>query len=169
MAYRDDRDALVLELDHLQRENQKLKDQLDEANERFRQLAQTRHEQRRVEAARRGCALCGGSLLPVAMFAGHDIGAPLPLSLSTMRFGNPRGGFTHAAAVHSMACASCGFIHNFIDIARAEAGVRAVTADVDTAPYAVPSVEPPRESVAEPHQEPSDEDDEDVPPAADHG
>ena len=41
---------------------------------------------------------------------------PLPLSMSTLRFTSPAGGFTHAAPVHSLACSSCGFIHNFIDI-----------------------------------------------------
>ncbi len=63
--------------------------------------------------------MCGGSLLPVAVFAGrHD--APVPLQVSTARFGDPGGGFTRSAPIKALACASCGFIHNFIDIEKAD-------------------------------------------------
>lgn len=115
MGYRDDRDAMALQLRELERENARLRDQLDGAELRAKEAQEDRHEHRR-SGAHRSCVMCGGTLLPVAIFAGHDTRAPLPLSMSTLRFGSPDGGFTHAAPVRSSACASCGFIHNFIDI-----------------------------------------------------
>ncbi len=113
----------------LERENRRLKEAIGESEERARELTDAKHEIRR-RASRAGCALCGGTLLPVAVFAGHDISSPLPLSISTIRFGNPSGGFTHSAPIHSRACASCGYIHNFIDMPSADhAGL--VTSDDD--------------------------------------
>jgi hypothetical protein len=115
MGYRDDRDAMALQLRELERENARLREALDSAEARAKDVQEARHEQRR-SGAHKACVMCGGTLLPVAIFAGHDTRAPLPLSMSTLRFTSPEGGFTHAAPVHSSACASCGFIHNFIDI-----------------------------------------------------
>jgi len=60
--------------------------------------------------------LPGWAALPVAVVAGHDVRNPLPLKMSTMRFISPEGGFTASAPIRSYACASCGFIHNFIDM-----------------------------------------------------
>lgn len=114
MGYRDDRDAMVLQLAELERDNARLRDALDAAEGRAREVHEQRHERRRT--AQKACVMCGGTLLPVAIFAGHDTRQPLPLSMSTLRFTSPDGGFTHAAPVHSLACSSCGFIHNFIDI-----------------------------------------------------
>ena len=115
MGYRDDRDAMALQIRELERENLRLREALDGAEQRARDVSDAKHEERR-SGAHRSCIMCGGNLLPVAIFAGHDTRAPLPLSMSTLRFSSSEGGFTHAAPVRSSACASCGFIHNFIDI-----------------------------------------------------
>lgn len=64
----------------------------------------------------RECTVCGGALLPVAVFAGRNDRSPLPLRMSTIRFVNPAGGFTHSAPILAKACSSCGFIHHFIDM-----------------------------------------------------
>ena len=114
MGYRDDRDATALQLAELERDNARLRDALGAAEDRARDVHEQRHEQRR--SAAKACVMCKGTLLPVALFAGHNTRQPLPLSISTLRFTSPDGGFTHAAPVHSLACSSCGFIHNFIDI-----------------------------------------------------
>lgn len=115
MSYRDDRQALALELAALERENADLREQLKEAQARYDSLNDEQHEARR-DGSRTHCVNCGGSLLPVAVFAGHDVSSPLPLKMSTIRFGSPAGGFTAAAPIRSMACSSCGFIHSFIDM-----------------------------------------------------
>jgi hypothetical protein len=52
----------------------------------------------------------------VALFAGRDLKNPIPLVLSTARFGDPGGGFSRSAPLKSKVCSSCGFIHSFIDI-----------------------------------------------------
>jgi hypothetical protein len=113
VAYRDDHEALVLQVATLEREKERLEQELAHEREERRVLAEQRHGERRTEA-RSGCVACSGTLLPVAVFAGHDIAAPLPLSMSTIRFGRPEGGFTHSAPVHSLVCTSCGLLHNFI-------------------------------------------------------
>jgi hypothetical protein len=115
VSYRDDRQALALQLAALEQENERLKSELDDAEGRYRRERDAGHEQRR-QGARDICALCGGSMLPVAVFAGHDMRAPLPLSMSTIRFGDPAGGFTHAAPVRAYACSSCGHLQQFIDM-----------------------------------------------------
>jgi hypothetical protein len=115
MAYRDDRQALGLLVASLERENANLRQKLDDAGVRYQRLSDEQHEERR-EGARAGCTLCGGTLLPVAIVAGHDVRNPLPLKMSTLRFGSPDGGFTASAPVRSLACTSCGYIHNFIDM-----------------------------------------------------
>lgn len=119
MVYRDDRQALGLQVAALEKENAELRAQLDDADERYRRLSDEQHAERR-EHSRASCVLCGGVLLPVAIVAGHDVRSPLPLKMSTLRFGSPDGGFTHSAPVRSLACTSCGYIHNFIDMAERE-------------------------------------------------
>lgn len=115
MSYRDDRQALALQVAALERENERLKDELEESEDRFQREVEAGHEKRK-RGTRTACALCGGNLLPVAVFAGHDMRAPLPLSMSTIRFGDPNGGFTHAAPVRAYACSSCGHLEHFIDM-----------------------------------------------------
>ncbi len=116
MAYRDDREAMMLQIAALEDENHRLRRELEEAASRARGVADDARERRR-STAHKTCVMCGGStLLPVAIFAGHDTRAPLPLHMSTLRFTSPTGGFTHSAPVHSLACSTCGFLHNFIDM-----------------------------------------------------
>lgn len=115
VSYRDDRQALALQVAALERENEELKAELGDAQDRYRKARDERHEERK-RGTRDTCALCGGTLLPVAVFAGHDAGAPLPLHMSTIRFGAPAGGFTHAAPVRAYACTSCGHLEHFIDM-----------------------------------------------------
>lgn len=115
MVYRDDRQALMHQLGELERENKALQEELERFEDRLARIMEERQEIRHARA-RQACALCRGTLLPVAIFAGHDTRAPLPLSMSTLRFTSPQGGFTHSAPVRSFVCSSCGFIHNFIDI-----------------------------------------------------
>lgn len=129
MPYRDDREALSLQVAELERENEELKEQIDDLRaEAKRQRDEDRNV--RQSGALKACVICGGSLLPVAVFAGRE-NNPVPLSLSTLRFGSPRGGFTHSAPIKALVCSSCGFIHSFIDIG-ATAGAR-VTEDFQTA------------------------------------
>jgi hypothetical protein len=67
------------------------------------------------------CPACGGSLLPAAVFAGNNNRNPVPLRMSTLRFGNPAGGFTSSAPIQAKVCGSCGFIHHYIDLDSAAA------------------------------------------------
>lgn len=115
MVYRDDRYALELTVAQLEAENDHLKTSLERAREQLRDVVENRDKERRGKA-REACILCGGHLLPVAIFAGHDANAPIPISMSTLRFSRPAGGFTHSAPIQSLACSSCGFIYNFIDM-----------------------------------------------------
>lgn len=115
MAYRDERQALGFQVAELERENEKLREELEATRERLRETTEERHQKRRM-GTRDACALCRGTLLPVAIFAGHDTLNPLPLKMSTLRFTSPDGGFTHSAPIRSMVCSSCGYIQNFIDI-----------------------------------------------------
>ncbi|MEM9452705.1 MAG: hypothetical protein AAGF11_00910 [Myxococcota bacterium] len=115
MAYRDDRQALELQLAELERENEELRDQLQDARAKAI-AARAEDRDRRHESAMRKCTVCGGALLPVAVFAGRNDRSPLPLRMSTLRFVNPTGGFTHSAPILAKACSSCGFIHHFIDM-----------------------------------------------------
>lgn len=136
MAYRDEQQALWMQVAELERENQQLREALDQAAKRYRTWREEQHAWRK-DGARKDCIMCGGTLLPVAVFAGHDTRSPIPLSMSTLRFGLPDGGFTHSAPVRFMACSSCGFIHNFIDIEQATAASgegEADGAENDTAP-----------------------------------
>jgi hypothetical protein len=118
VAYRDEQQALWIQVAELERENEQLREALDRAARRYRSWREEQHAQRK-DGAHRDCIMCGGTLLPVAVFAGHDTRSPIPLSMSTLRFGLPDGGFTHSAPVRFMACSSCGFIHTFIDIEQA--------------------------------------------------
>lgn len=127
MSYRDELQALTLQVADLERENGDLKAEVDELKESERRSRAADRELRRAGALR-CCAVCGGSVLPVAVFAGRDR-SPIPLALSTVRFGDPNGGFTRSAPIKSMVCSSCGFIHNFIDIQAPEAAD--VTGEVD--------------------------------------
>lgn len=115
MAYRDDRQALELQLAELQRENETLRDELEQERAKAR-AARAEDRERRLLSVGRECTVCGGSLLPVAVFAGRNDRSPLPLRMSTLRFVNPSGGFTRAAPILAKACTSCGFIHHFIDM-----------------------------------------------------
>jgi hypothetical protein len=115
MAYRDDRQALELQLSDLRRQNDELQSELTDTQARAR-ADRAEDRGRRNGSSLRGCTVCGGALLPVAVFAGHNDKAPLSLRMSTMRFVNPTGGFTHSASILAKACSSCGFIHHFIDI-----------------------------------------------------
>lgn len=119
MSYRDERQALLLEVVTLEQENQRLRGALSESEERFRALLREQYEQRR-KSVRWTCVMCSGNLLPVAIVAGHDVRNPLPLKMSTLRFGSPEGGFTASAPVRSYACTACGYIHNFIDMDQSE-------------------------------------------------
>jgi hypothetical protein len=115
VVYRDDRAALSIAVAELERENEELKQEVRQLQKEAERARAQAHEDRK-EGAQRGCLLCGGSLLPVAIFAGEDR-RPIPLSISTLRFGSPDGGFTRSASLKAKVCSSCGFIHHFIDIA----------------------------------------------------
>lgn len=121
MAYRDDRQALELQLAELERQNEELQAELADERAKAR-AARAEDRERRHLSAGRECTVCGGALLPVAVFAGRNDRQPLPLRMSTLRFVNPSGGFTSAAPILAKACTSCGFIHHFIDIRAAESG-----------------------------------------------
>lgn len=115
MSYRDDRAALELQLAELERENEALREELQQERAKAR-AARAEDRERRHMSVGRECTVCGGSLLPVAVFAGRNDRSPLPLRMSTLRFVNPSGGFTRAAPILAKACTSCGFIHHFIDM-----------------------------------------------------
>ncbi|NVB39465.1 hypothetical protein G6O69_16605 [Pseudenhygromyxa sp. WMMC2535] len=115
MSYRDEQQALLLEVKILERENQRLREALEASEDRFKSALREEFEARRKNV-RMSCVMCQGNLLPVAIVAGHDVRNPLPLKMSTLRFGSPDGGFTASAPVRSYACTSCGYIHNFIDM-----------------------------------------------------
>lgn len=116
MAYRDDRQALSLQVAELERENLELREQIEVLHEEARRARDEERETRHRTGHERGCLMCGGSLLPVALFAGRNLAAPIPISLSTLRFGAPEGGFTRSAPVKAKVCASCGYVHTFIEI-----------------------------------------------------
>jgi hypothetical protein len=134
-GYRDDRDALALQVRELERENEALRLELDAERERHQRTIDER-DGGRQSAARRACVACGGSLHAVAVFSGHDARNPTPLRISTMRFGSPGGGFTASAPYRTLACASCGLIHGFIDFEQGDAAVvgEGVLGDEDPVP-----------------------------------
>jgi hypothetical protein len=116
VAYRDDRQALALQLADLERENHELREEIARLQDAARRQRDESQDEARRAASQRGCVMCGGSLLPVALYAGRDSRSPLPLSISTLRFGDPAGGFTRAAPLMAKVCSTCGFIHTYIDI-----------------------------------------------------
>jgi len=116
VVYRDDRQALTLQVAELERENAELREQVESLQEDAKRQRDEDRETRHRSSNERGCVMCGGSLLPVALFAGRNLRSPIPISLSTLRFGAPEGGFTRSAPVKAKVCASCGYVHAFIDI-----------------------------------------------------
>lgn len=120
MAYRDDRQALSLQVAALEQENERLREQVDQLEGETKRLRDEDRAERLKTGTGRDCVMCGGSLLPVALFAGRNLRAPIPIVTSTLRFGDPEGGFTRSAPVKAKVCSSCGFIHCFIDIAEGE-------------------------------------------------
>ncbi len=116
MAYRDDRQALSLQVAALEHENERLREQVEQLEGDAKRTRDEDRALRQKTGTARDCVMCGGSLLPVAVFAGRDLRAPIPIALSTLRFGDPDGGFTRSAPVKAKVCSSCGFIHCFIDI-----------------------------------------------------
>jgi hypothetical protein len=129
VVYRDDRQALSLQVAELERENDRLREELDTLRGEAKRARDEDRETRRRASAEAGCVACGGSLLPVALFAGRNLKAPIPISLSTLRFGDPDGGFTRSAPVRARVCSSCGYVHCFIDIERAGDVASAVAFD----------------------------------------
>jgi len=124
VVYRDDRQAMSLQIADLERENERLREENETLRDDAKRLRDEGREVRKRESKEGGCVACGGSLLPVALFAGRNLRSPIPISISTMRFGDPEGGFTRSAPVKANVCSSCGYVHCFIDIA---AGVPAET------------------------------------------
>lgn len=120
MAYRDDRQALSLQVAALEQENERLRDQVEQLEGETKRLRDEERAERLKTGTGRDCVMCGGSLLPVALFAGRNLRSPIPIALSTLRFGDPDGGFTRYAPVKAKVCSSCGFIHSFIDIVEGE-------------------------------------------------
>ena len=117
VAYRDDRQALELQLAELERENERLKKDLADAESRARQTRAQGRDAQKASVAMKGCPACGGSMLPAAVFTGTNDRNPIPLRFSTLRFSSPTGGFTDSAPVQAKVCASCGFIFHYIEIA----------------------------------------------------
>ncbi len=115
MAYRDDRQALELQLAELERENERLQKELSDSQADAKKSRAKGRERQRA-AAMKGCPACGGSMLPAAVFAGNNDRNPTPLRFSTLRFSSPTGGFTDSAPVRAKVCASCGFIFHYIDM-----------------------------------------------------
>ncbi|MEM6995675.1 MAG: hypothetical protein AAF721_34520 [Myxococcota bacterium] len=119
MAYRDDRQALELQLAELERDNERLKKELDDSKADAKKSRAKGRERQRA-AAMKGCPACGGSMLPAAVFAGKNERNPIPMRFSTLRFSSPNGGFTDSAPVRAKVCASCGFIFHYIDMPTAK-------------------------------------------------
>ncbi len=121
VVYRDDRQALSLQVAELERENEQLKEELSELRSTARREREAQRDRARREA-RHGCVMCGGTLHAVAVFSGkHD--APKSLQLSTSRFAHPDGGFSSSTPIRAMVCSSCGFVHHYIDLERVDAAL----------------------------------------------
>ncbi|MBV1858061.1 MAG: hypothetical protein KUG77_06585 [Nannocystaceae bacterium] len=118
MAYRDDRQALSLQVADLERENAELKSELAELRDDAKRDREVERERAKRDS-RHGCVMCGGRMHAVAVFSGrHD--APKSLQMSTSRFSDPSGGFSRSTPIKAMACSSCGFIHHYIDLEGAD-------------------------------------------------
>ena len=115
MAYRDDRQALEMQVAELERENEKLRKELSDSKLKAKASRAEGRERQRA-AAMKGCPACGGSMLPAAVFAGSNDRNPIPMRFSTLRFSSKQGGFTDSAPVRAKVCASCGFIFHYIDM-----------------------------------------------------
>jgi len=121
VAYRDDRQALSLQVAELERENEQLKTELEGLREQAKASREAQRDEARREL-RHGCVMCGGTLHAVALFSGsHD--SPKWLQLSTSRFSAPEGGFTRSTPIKAMVCSSCGFVHHYIDLERVDAAL----------------------------------------------
>lgn len=120
MAYRDDRQALELQLAELQLENDRLRKELSDSQADAKKSRAKGRERQQRGAAMKGCPACGGSMLPAAVFAGNNDRNPIPMRFSTLRFSSPTGGFTDSAPVRAKVCASCGFIFHYIDMPSAK-------------------------------------------------
>lgn len=114
MAYRDDRQALSLQVADLERENAELKSELEELRDDAKRDREVQREKAKRNS-RHGCVMCGGRMHAVAVFSGRH-GAPKPLQMSTPRFAAASGGFSRSTPIKAMACSSCGFIHHYIEI-----------------------------------------------------
>lgn len=121
VAYRDDRQALSLQVAELERENEQLKSELTDLRDQARRDREAKRDKARRDA-RHECIMCGGTLHAVALFTGA-LGAPKSLQLSTSRFAAPEGGFSRSTPIKAMVCSSCGFVHHYIDIARVDAAL----------------------------------------------
>lgn len=118
MAYRDDRQALSLQVADLERENAELKSELEELRDDAKRDREVQREKAKRNS-RHGCVMCGGRMHAVAVFSGrHD--APKSLQMSTSRFSAPSGGFSRSTPVKAMACSACGFIHHYIELEGAD-------------------------------------------------
>jgi len=115
MSYRSHYKAIYVQNIALRAENARLRAEVSETQSAYHQARQRQDDTER-RRARASCLSCGGVILPVAVFAGHRSGDPLPLRLSTARFLDRAGGYTHASLVHARACASCGLIHHFLGL-----------------------------------------------------
>ena len=113
MSYRSHHNALYLENVTLRAENARLREEVQHAQVAYEAARELRDDDDR-RRVRGGCLSCHGVILPVAIFAGHRLGAPLPLQLSTARFLDRRGGYTHASLVQARVCTQCGLIHHFL-------------------------------------------------------
>lgn len=118
MAYRDDRQALSLQVADLERENAELKSELAELRDDAKRDREVQRDRAKRDS-RHGCVMCSGRLHAVAVFSGKH-NAPKPLQMSTPRFSDPSGGFSRSTPIKAMACSSCGFIHHYIDLERAD-------------------------------------------------
>ena len=121
VAYRDDRQALSLQVADLERENEQLKEELSELRTTAKREREAQRDRARRDS-RHSCIMCGGTLHAVAVFSGkHD--APKSLQLSTSRFSHPDGGFSRSTPIKAMVCSSCGFVHHYIDLERVDAAL----------------------------------------------
>ena len=85
MSYRSHYKAIYVQNIALRAENARLRAEVSETQSAYHQARQRQDDTER-RRARASCLSCGGVILPVAVFAGHRSGDPLPLRLSTARF-----------------------------------------------------------------------------------
>lgn len=114
MTYRSDALAVRAENRHLRAENARLQRARRRLQAAYDDLRGSLDDVRKRSMQGR-CLSCGGPILPVAVFAGHDSARPSPLQVSTARFCDARGGYTHTALLRARACTHCGLIHTFLE------------------------------------------------------